>query len=87
MRPKLIAALVAALIVAIFAFQNTEVVELEFVVWKLSMSRALVVLGVFVLGVGAGWLGHALWQRRAVKAALAASRPDVATPDDPAADS
>lgn len=85
MRPKLIAALVLALIVGTFAFQNTEVVELEFVVWKLSMSRALVVIGVFALGFGAGWLAHAFWRRRAERAPASPSTPSA--PDDPVAES
>ncbi len=42
--------------VLIFVVQNTEVVEFRFLLWTLSMSRALMLFGVLAIGIVAGWL-------------------------------
>jgi len=43
-------------IVFIFVIQNTQVVEFRFLVWTLSMSRALMLFGTLAIGFIAGWL-------------------------------
>jgi len=43
-------------LVIVFAVQNTQVVDVQFFFWTLSMSRALLLLGTFVIGLFAGWL-------------------------------
>lgn len=47
-----------ALLVAVLVLQNTEVVEIRFLFWKLSMSRALLVPLVFMAGLLVGWALH-----------------------------
>ena len=42
--------------VLIFVAQNTQVVEFRFLVWTISMSRALMLFGTLAIGVAAGWL-------------------------------
>jgi uncharacterized integral membrane protein len=42
--------------VLIFVIQNTQVVEFRFLVWTLSMSRALMLFGTLAIGFIAGWL-------------------------------
>ena len=42
--------------VLIFVVQNTEVVEFRFLVWTISMSRALMLFGTLAIGFIAGWL-------------------------------
>ncbi len=42
--------------VLIFVIQNTQVVEFQFLVWTISMSRALMLFGALFIGVVAGWL-------------------------------
>jgi uncharacterized integral membrane protein len=42
--------------VLIFVVQNTQVVEFRFLVWTISMSRALMLFGALAVGVVAGWL-------------------------------
>ena len=44
-------------LVVVFVLQNTDVVEVKFLVWTKSMSRALILLLTFLLGLVAGWLG------------------------------
>jgi uncharacterized integral membrane protein len=43
-------------LVIVFALQNTQVVDVQFFFWTLSMSRALLLLGAVVIGLFAGWL-------------------------------
>lgn len=40
----------------IFVVQNTQVVEFRFLVWTVSMSRALMLFGTLAIGFAAGWL-------------------------------
>ena len=43
-------------IVLIFVVQNTQVVEFRFLIWTISMSRALMLFGTLAIGLIAGWL-------------------------------
>lgn len=43
-------------LVVIFVLQNTQVVEVRFLFWTLSMSRALMLLGTLAIGLVGGWL-------------------------------
>lgn len=55
--------LVAALLV--FAIQNTTVVTIQLLFWKVSLSRALLILFVFAMGLLAGLtLANILRSRR-----------------------
>ena len=42
--------------VLVFVVQNTQVVEFQFLVWTISMSRALMLFGAMAIGVVAGWI-------------------------------
>jgi len=46
----LITALVFALLVAVFAIQNTETVVIQFLAWSFSISLVLVILGSAAVG-------------------------------------
>jgi uncharacterized integral membrane protein len=56
MTPKRIAVLIIALLFAIIILQNSQVVELRLLFWSAQVSRALVLLATFILGVFTGWL-------------------------------
>ena len=43
-------------VVLIFVVQNTQVVEFRFLVWTISVSRALMLFGALAVGVIAGWI-------------------------------
>ena len=47
---------ILVIIMFLFVLQNTQVVDVQLLVWKVTMSRALMLLGTFVLGIVAGWL-------------------------------
>jgi uncharacterized integral membrane protein len=43
-------------VVVIFVLQNTQVVEVRFLLWTVSMSRALMLIGTLAIGLIGGWL-------------------------------
>jgi putative membrane protein len=57
---KTIVFLILVALVIVFVIQNTQVVEFQFLAWKVSMSRALLLLGTFGMGVVVGWLSRRL---------------------------
>jgi lipopolysaccharide assembly protein A len=56
MKTKTIIAIVIAVIITIFSLQNSEITEVRFFFWKLTMSKVLIVLGSFAIGVLVGIL-------------------------------
>ncbi|MGB5436970.1 MAG: LapA family protein [Maribacter sp.] len=56
MKLKTILAILFATVIVIFSLQNSEVTDVRFVFWKLSMSRVLIILGSFSVGVIVGIL-------------------------------
>ncbi|MBT8385568.1 MAG: LapA family protein [Bacteroidia bacterium] len=56
MKLKTILAVIFATIIVIFSLQNAEVTEVKFLFWKLSMSRVLIIMGSFAIGVLVGLL-------------------------------
>ncbi len=53
---KLWVVLVLLALLGIFVLQNTRVVEVRFLFWRVEMSRALMLLGVLGTGLVVGWL-------------------------------
>jgi uncharacterized integral membrane protein len=53
---KTIVFVILASLILLFVIQNTQVVETRFLVWTISMSRSLLLLGTFIIGVIVGWL-------------------------------
>jgi uncharacterized integral membrane protein len=47
---------IMVLLVLIFVFQNTDIVRVSFLAWEISMSRALMILLTFLIGLITGWL-------------------------------
>jgi uncharacterized integral membrane protein len=50
MTPKRISFLVLGLLFATFIIQNAEVVQVRFLFWSTQASRAIVLIGAFILG-------------------------------------
>lgn len=48
-------AAVALIAIAIFAVQNLSAVEVSFLVWSVSISKCVVILGTYLLGMVSGW--------------------------------
>lgn len=58
MNHRLVISIVILALVAVFILQNTEVVEIRFVFWKLAMSRSLMFFLILGAGIVAGWFLH-----------------------------
>jgi putative membrane protein len=56
MKSKTILALLFATLIVIFSLQNSEVTPVKFLTWEIEMSRVLVILGSFTVGLLVGIL-------------------------------
>ena len=53
---KKIIFIVVVFLVLVFVLQNTEMVNVHFLFWEVSMSRALFLMATFLMGILAGWM-------------------------------
>ena len=53
---RLIAIFACVGLIVIFTLQNTATVSVDFLFWSLTLSRALLVFLLIVIGTGLGWL-------------------------------
>jgi uncharacterized integral membrane protein len=63
MNYKLILGIVTAGMAGLFIIQNVTSVELTFLFWTLSMSRALLMSLILSVGIILGWLLHGNFRR------------------------
>jgi lipopolysaccharide assembly protein A len=64
MNAKLIIGIILAGLAAIFIIQNVTVVDMRFLFWTLSMSRALLMFLILSVGIILGWLLHGSFSKR-----------------------
>ena len=64
MKPKLVIGAILAGFMLAFVIQNTTVMNLRFLFWKLSMSGALMMLLILSVGIILGWLLHSGFRKR-----------------------
>jgi len=64
---KFIVGVVLGVLIVIFIFQNTEVVEITFLFWTGSVSRALMVFVVFIVGIMLGAILKSIGEKRKAK--------------------
>jgi lipopolysaccharide assembly protein A len=64
MNARLIIGIILAGLAAIFIIQNVTVVDMRFLFWTLSMSRALLMFLILSVGIILGWLLHGSFSRR-----------------------
>lgn len=50
-----ILAVIALLAIAIFSIQNLASVEISFLFWSVTISKCLVIIGAYLLGMISGW--------------------------------
>jgi uncharacterized integral membrane protein len=48
-------AAIALIAVVIFSVQNLEAIDVSFLTWSISMSKVIVILGSYLLGMVTGW--------------------------------
>ena len=56
MKNKYITAIIAGSLIVVFSLQNTEITDVKFLFWKISISRVLIILGSFTIGILVGYL-------------------------------
>src|SRR3569833_238930 len=62
---KLVLLLVLVGAVILFTLQNTDVVQVHFLLWTLALSQVVLIFALLVGGMALGWLGCSLSRRRA----------------------
>ena len=67
MNLKLILVLILVSLAAIFIIQNVTVVDVRFLFWNVSMSRALLIFFLLIIGVALGWFSHSYLSYRKSK--------------------
>ncbi|MBN2398365.1 MAG: LapA family protein [Deltaproteobacteria bacterium] len=60
MNAKLVVCLILAGLVVLFIVQNVTVIEVRFLFWTLSMSRALLMFFILAIGIIVGWFLRSL---------------------------
>lgn len=48
-------AVIAILTIVIFALQNLQVVEVDFLFWSMKLSKFLIIIGAYLMGILTGW--------------------------------
>jgi uncharacterized integral membrane protein len=67
MNLKLILVLILASLAVIFIIQNATVVDVRFLFWNVSMSRALLIFLLLIIGIALGWFLHSYLSYRKSK--------------------
>ena len=62
MKYKLILSIVMVGMAVLFIIQNVTVVDMKFLFWTLSMSRALLMSLILSVGIILGWLLHSYFR-------------------------
>jgi uncharacterized integral membrane protein len=65
---RFVLGIIFGVLVIVFMFQNMQPVDVTFIAWTITLSRALVLLIVFVLGIIIGWIFKGAGRRRREKA-------------------
>lgn len=60
---KLILMLLLVGTVILFTLQNTDVVQVHFLLWTLALSQVVLIFGLLVIGMALGWLACSLARR------------------------
>ena len=48
-------AIIALVAIVIFSIQNLEAIDVSFLIWSASISKVIVIIGTYVLGMLTGW--------------------------------
>lgn len=57
-------AIIALILLLVFIVQNVTVVDIRFLFWQLSVSRAIMFFILLAIGIVIGWLLHGYYQLR-----------------------
>ena len=48
-------AIIALVAIVIFSIQNLQAIDVSFLIWSASISKVVVIIGTYVLGMLTGW--------------------------------
>jgi uncharacterized integral membrane protein len=65
---KFILGIIIGALVIVFMVQNVQVVDIKFLTWSVTISRALMILIVFAVGILLGWVVRSIGYRKKKKA-------------------
>lgn len=61
---KLVLMLLLVGAVILFTLQNTDVVQVHFLLWTLALSQVVLIFALLVIGMALGWLACSLARRQ-----------------------
>lgn len=64
MNIKTYSTLAAGILLLIFVLQNMTVVEIRFLFWQFSVSRAIMIILLLIIGFAIGWVLHGIYRKR-----------------------
>jgi uncharacterized integral membrane protein len=64
---KFIIGIIIGILVIVFMVQNVETVDLKFLAWSVSIQRAVMILIVFIIGIGIGFVVRSIGYRKKKK--------------------
>lgn len=64
MKVKLVVGIVLLVLVLVFTFQNTALVQINFLFWDVELSRALLIFMTTAIGFVAGWFLRSVLRSR-----------------------
>jgi uncharacterized integral membrane protein len=64
---KFIIGIIIGILVIVFMVQNVETVDIKFLAWSVSIQRAVMILIVFVVGIGIGFVIRSIGYRKKKK--------------------
>lgn len=62
MKFKLAMTVLLLVIVMVFAVQNAAVVEINFLIWQMSIPRSLLIFMMLLIGILIGWFMRAMFR-------------------------
>ncbi len=64
---KFIIGIIIGILVIVFMVQNVETVDIKFLAWSVSIQRAIMILIVFIVGIGIGFVIRSIGYRKKKK--------------------
>jgi uncharacterized integral membrane protein len=61
---KFIVGIIIGVLVIVFMVQNVQTVDIQFLTWTFQIQRAIMILIVFVVGIGIGWVVKSIGYRK-----------------------
>lgn len=61
---KFIIGIIIGVLVIVFMVQNVQTVDIQFLTWTFQIQRAIMILIVFVVGIGIGWVVKSIGYRK-----------------------